>query len=59
MFKLEFSTDNAAFGEDQFSRDTEITRIIDNIVNEIELWNKTSGPVIDINGNKVGEWEIT
>jgi hypothetical protein len=59
MFRLEFSTDNAAFGEDEFQRNHEIARILRDIAAKVGEQDLISGSARDLNGNKVGEWEIT
>jgi hypothetical protein len=58
MFELMFTTDNAAFGDDQFSRGAEIARILRAIADKIDKETMTRGTARDANGNKVGEWEI-
>jgi hypothetical protein len=64
MVKVEFKTDNAAFNvdaEDRYERDyyrnLEIKRVFQNIVNQI-VNGKTDGYCIDINGNRIGRWEL-
>ena len=61
--KIEFNTDGAAFcgdytGEpDEYSKRMEIKRILNKIA--VDIYNGYDhGSVIDINGNKVGIWEI-
>lgn len=57
-FKLEINMDNAAFEDD-----SEIKRIMDDMAKKIShgyplrCWDK--GVIYDINGNKVGTWEVT
>ena len=51
--KIEFSTGNAAFED----FDIEVKRILEKIICEIED-GSTSGSIIDINGNKVGHWDV-
>ena len=55
MFKMKFKTSNAAFNEPD--KETEVRRILEKISEEIE-YGKTSGSIMDINGNRVGEWEM-
>lgn len=57
MVKIKFKTDNAAFeGEGQ---NIEIARILRKLADKIETSNQlTYCPLMDINGNKVGEFEI-
>ena len=54
MFKLEFSTDNAAFDD---APATEIARILRDIAGKVERGDYLDGASIhDFNGNRVGEW---
>ena len=55
MFKIEFKTGGAAFDEPY--KASEIKRILKEITEKVEC-GYTSGKVIDINGNCVGEWEL-
>jgi hypothetical protein len=61
MFKIEISTDGAVFKEpyegtdDRFQEGLEIKRILEDVAGQIEA-GMTSGPCMDINGNKVGSW---
>jgi len=56
MFKIQFSTENAAFeGGDLMS---ECARILREIADNLER-GRESGGVHDVNGNRVGNWEIT
>ena len=58
MVKIEFDTENAAFG--QGSRLSETARILRDIAEKIENGSSLGGgPVRDINGNTVGHWEMT
>ncbi len=52
--KIEFSTDNDAFEE---YGDKEIRRILEEIADQVER-GYGYGPIIDINGNHVGEWSL-
>ena len=52
--KIEFKTDNQAF-EDY--KEGEIARILCKIARAIEN-GSTSGSVMDINGNRIGKWEV-
>ena len=52
--KIEFKTSNAAFDEYGFE---EVKRILEDISNKVE-YGHTSGVIMDINGNKIGEWEM-
>lgn len=55
-FKLNFDCDNSAFGDDIFSRNEEIKRILlevsKNLENGYEFF-----PVYDVNGNKIGKYD--
>jgi len=58
--KIQFKTDNAAFEYDKSEisyKEEEISRILCKIARQVESGN-TRGLVIDINGNRIGEWEI-
>ena len=69
MFKIEFKTSGAAFkpydeseeNSDFFNQScgaNEICRILDKIIDDLsDEPIKTYGSIIDINGNKVGEWK--
>lgn len=61
MFKLEFSTGNAAFdGED---RAAECARILVDLARRIGSLGSASdgdgGPIFDSNGNRVGAWSLS
>lgn len=55
MFKMKFRTGNAAFDEPY--KASEIKRILEEIAEKVE-YGHTSGSIMDINGNYVGEWEM-
>lgn len=61
--KIEFSTSNAAFcnpftgEEDALYKSAECIVILKKITVDIAC-GQTSGPITDINGNKIGYWEI-
>lgn len=61
MFKLEMKTGNAAFcnpdtgDEDEFWEVVEINRILKEVQTKIED-GYTCGIIMDINGNKIGQW---
>ena len=57
MFRMEFNTDNAAFGENAFERRNETVRILENIVTKI-LCLHTDGSILDHNGNVIGHWRF-
>ena len=61
--KIQFNTDGAAFYdeyEDYLTnkdiKEREVVRILTKIINEIKMNDADHGPIMDINGNKVGEW---
>lgn len=59
MFKIEFKTGNAAFGNnDSIQQAIEIQRILGNISRLVED-GITEGICSDINGNKIGKWGLT
>ena len=53
--KIEFSTDNAAF--EDYGRNYYIAVVLDIIMARIKR-GETEGSVLDINGNKIGEWSL-
>lgn len=62
--KIQFSTGGSAFGSeyetdemDSIYRGQEIIRILKRIITQIENGYE-DGAIMDINGNKVGKWEI-
>lgn len=56
--KIEFNTDSAAFDNDcGGSLEYETIRILRDIIDEIKS-GRTYGSIMDINGNKVGTWEL-
>ena len=57
MFKLEFETDNAAFGEED-DRLHEIAFILENIASDVQS-GKQGDTVLDVNGNSIGKWSLT
>lgn len=62
--KIKFSTDNAAFkdennsemGNDLLKRE-QVIRILQKIIRDID-YDYDHGPIMDINGNKIGEWSL-
>ncbi len=63
--KIEFSTDSAAFYDEyedyltnKDTKEREVVRILMTIINAIELDDADHGPIMDINGNKIGEWSL-
>lgn len=62
--KIKFSTDGAAFKDeyaDEASNDIitrdEVVRILSVIITCIRCGDD-NGPIMDINGNKIGEWSL-
>lgn len=63
--KIEFRTSGAAF-EDEYAdaidnkllKEHEVVRILRRIIDDIEIEDLDHGPIIDINGNKIGSWEL-
>ena len=53
--KIEFSTDNSAF--DEYGVYEEINRIFKAIAWDIRM-GCDCGSIMDINGNKIGEWSL-
>jgi len=58
MFKLEFSTDNAAFDDDVQGEVARILRAVADGLEDGPILN-TERPVRDVNGNTVGSWELS
>jgi len=56
MLSINFTTDNASF--DGPDKPIEISRILSKISTRIAQ-GSAAGPIIDNDGNKVGEWELT
>jgi hypothetical protein len=60
MFKLEFSTENAAFED---GATLEIMRILSKIVRQLDQHmpgdDTADIPIYDVNGNRVGAWSLT
>lgn len=52
MFEIKIKTGGAAFDESGY----EVTRILKEIIIKMENGH-TKGVIMDINGNKVGNWE--
>jgi len=55
MFKLEFSTENAAFEE--IAGSSEVYRLLLVIAERVKKGDR-DGIVIDLNGNIVGSWQL-
>lgn len=62
--EIKFRTSSAAFHDDsdneffdQWAMLRESKRILEKVINEM-LHDKTSGAIMDINGNKIGEWSL-
>lgn len=56
MLKIEFETDNAAFGDGNATYET--ARILRNIADRIK-GGATEGGAYDFNGNHVGKWSVS
>ncbi len=60
MFKLKFNTESAAFlGDD---KEYEIKRILQKVIKQVEeipITQAYDNYIFDINGNKIGQWELT
>lgn len=59
MFKVEIQTGNDAFGEDYIDNVVEIKRILEKVIAELDYGFINKTPILDLNGNKVGYWELT
>ncbi len=55
--KITIKTDNAAFGDSDSARAEEVARLLREIADALDNGH-TGGPVIDLNGNKVGTWDL-
>lgn len=62
--KIKFSTDGAAFYDEyedyltnESIKEQEVIRILKRIIDDIEL-GCDCGSIMDINGNKIGEWSL-
>lgn len=55
-FKLQFTTDHAAFEDD--AEEVETVRILRNVAERVEagIWD---GAVYDANGNRIGQFSLT
>lgn len=58
MFKLEFETDNAAFGENAGDMAHEVVRILLAVSERVWDHRLIEGNIHDANGNKVGSWSL-
>lgn len=56
MFKVSFSTENEQFANGELR--SGVASILRDIASRIENSNRESGYVYDVNGNKIGEWEL-
>lgn len=54
---LTFTADNDAFASSEEQRLDEVARLVENIGWRIRAQAR-SGPLVDLNGNTVGEWEF-
>lgn len=57
MFNINFTTDNAIFGDDERQANQECARILGSI-SDLLLKGVRSGRIFDLNGNPIGYWEI-
>lgn len=61
QFNLTFKMDNAAF-ENDLSESARILKGISETLSNMPTWDRQSflidGPILDINGNRIGQWEI-
>ena len=53
--KIEFKTDDASLDID---KKFEVIKILESIIEDITYNNKYAGTILDIEGNKIGEWEL-
>lgn len=58
MLKIEIETGNASFYDGKnYSPQWELCRILEDIKHKIDVW-EYGGSIMDINGNKIGEWKL-
>ena len=67
MFTLKIKTGNAAFHSDEFQDENgnnrldpyacELRRLLDEVAKQL-VCSCTDGKLMDINGNRVGEWSL-
>ena len=60
MLRLEIKTDNAAFSEDEvltIEGRYEVARLLRDVAMKIENFHE-SGKIMDVNGNRCGEWNL-
>ena len=55
---ITISTENAAFGDDERDKGAEVARILRALAFSAEYRNNLSGPILDMNGNRVGMVEV-
>lgn len=55
-FSLSFDCDNEAFAEDL--RETIADTLID-VEKRVAKSSENEGPIYDVNGNRIGQWELT
>lgn len=63
--KIEFKTSGAAFHDEYADtidntllKEHEVIRILRRIIDDIEVEGLDHGSIMDINGNKIGSWEL-
>lgn len=57
QFRMEFKHDNAAFGESEEERASEVAEILHDVAYQVRE-GFIDGPIRDSNGNKVGSWKL-
>jgi hypothetical protein len=61
MLKIEFATDNAAFGDPESTSDwhlrAECSRVLRRIADQV-LAGTDDGRIMDANGNQIGKWSL-
>ena len=55
-FTVKFNMDNAAFTD---YPEAEVSRILNKAIDQVNSGNMEGLSIVDINGNKVGRWDIT
>lgn len=60
MFELKIKTSNAAYRDDDYNLDSsnyELIRNLKSVIHKLES-GYDEGIIMDINGNRVGEWKL-
>ncbi len=58
MFKMQFETDNAAFGDSDFEKRIQTARLLREAADELHGGARSEGVLRDENGNTIGRWKL-